>query len=164
MSVRTPSPPDREAERREVQSIIREGDYERLVDFASKKGKDLARGQQEASKAQIRRIFGEIKQIEMRWPRDPESSAQRLRMLKPRLEYAAARPNIGSGVGRLRDILTPAVDAVLEEKDDTKRRQRFRTFVRFTEALLAYFTAARGGDQGDAGSGPRRQGDRERRA
>lgn len=164
MSMRSPSPPDRDAERREVQAIISEGDYERLVAFASSKGQDLARGHQEASKAQIRRIFGEIKQIEMRWPRDPDSSAQRLRMLKPRLAYAAARPNIGPGMERLRGILTPAVDAVLEERDDATRRQRFRTFVRFTEALLAYFTAAKGGDQGDAGSGSRRQSDRERRA
>jgi CRISPR type III-A-associated protein Csm2 len=85
-------------------------------------------------------------------------------MLKPRLAYAAARPNIGPGVGRLRDILTPAVDAVLEAEDEKVRAERFRTFVRFTEALLAYFTAARGGDQGDTGTAPRRQGDRDRRA
>lgn len=163
MSLSSP-PPDRTAEQREIQAIIRDADYERLVHFASARGHELARGQQDASKAQIRRIFGEIKQIEMRWPRDPRASAQRLRMLKPRLAYAAARPNVGPGLGRLRDILTPALDAVLETQDDKARLQRFRTFVRFTEALLAYFTAARGGDQGDTGSSPRRQGDRPRRA
>jgi CRISPR type III-A-associated protein Csm2 len=164
MSVRSPSPPDQNTEKHEVQVIIRTGDSQRLVEFASTKGHELARGQQEASKAQIRRIFGEIKQIEMRWSREPRASADRLRMLKPRLAYAAARPNIGPGVGRLRDILTPAVDAVLEAEDEKARAERFRTFVRFTEALLAYFTAARGGDQGDTGTAPRRQGDRDRRA
>lgn len=164
MSVRPPSSPDRSAEQREVQAIIREGNYERLVEFASVRGHELARGQQDASKAQVRRIFGEIKQIEMRWARDPRTSTHRLRMLKPRLAYAAARPNVGAGVGRLRDILTPAVDAVLEAQDETTRLERFRTFVRLTEALLAYFTAARGGDQGDTRSAPGRQGGSDRRA
>lgn len=147
-----------------MQTIIRNADHHTLVQFASEKGEELARGQHEASKAQIRRIFGEVKQIEMRWPRDPHTSAQRLRMLKPRLAYAAARPNVGAGVGRLRDILTPAVDAVLEPQDEKERLKRFRTFVRLTEALLAYFTAAKGGEQGDTGSEPRRKGDRPSRA
>jgi len=164
MSARAPSPPGQNAEKHEVQAIIRTGDSQRLVEFASTKGRELARGQQEASKAQIRRIFGEIKQIEMRWPREPRASADRLRMLKPRLAYAAARPNVGPGVGHLRDILTPAVDAVLEAQDEKTRAERFRTFVRFTEALLAYFTAARGGEQGDTSPAPSRQGDRHRRA
>jgi CRISPR type III-A-associated protein Csm2 len=164
MTVRSPSPPDRNSERQEIQAIIRDADFARLVHFASSKGHELAQGQLEASKAQIRRIFGEIKQVEMRWSRDPQGSVDRLRMLKPRLAYAAARPNIGRGVTRLREILTPAVDAVLEAQDEKTRAERFRTFVRFTEALLAYFTAARGGDQGDTGTAPRRQGDRDRRA
>jgi CRISPR type III-A-associated protein Csm2 len=77
-------------------------------------------------------------------------------MLKPRMAYAAARPNIGPGVSRLRDVLTPAVDAVLEVQDDQARLQRFRTFVRLTEALLAYFTAAKGGEEGDTRATSRR--------
>lgn len=133
-----------EAVKNEVASIIRNSDFKGLVEYASQWGRELARGQQEASKAQIRKLFGEIKQIEMRWHRDPESSLQRLRMLKPRLAYAAARPNIGEGVARLRDVLTPAVDAVLEAPE-SERYGRFRTLVRLTEALLAYFTAAKGG-------------------
>lgn len=164
MTTRVPSPWDANAVQRDVQAIIRDSDYERLVDRASSWGTELARGQQEASKAQIRRIFGEIKQIEMKWSRDPDSSLQRLRMLKPRMAHAAARPNVGPGVARLRDILTPAVDAVTEAQDDKTRWQRFRTFLRLTEALLAYFSAARGGDQSDTRSASVGQGERGRRA
>lgn len=146
MATRSPSAWDPRIVERDVQAIIRNNDFERLVECTSSWGSQLARGQQEASKAQIRRIFGEIKQIEMRWPRDLRASLQRLRMLKPRLAYAAARPNVGIGVARLRDVLTPAIDAVLEAQDDRVRGERFRTFVRLTEAILAYFTAARGGE------------------
>lgn len=99
--------------------------------------------QQDASKAQIRKIFGELKQIEMRWDRDPRLSVERLRMLKPRLAYAAARPNVGAGIGRLKDVLSPAIDAVLEAQE-AQRHERFRTLMRLIEALLAYFTAERG--------------------
>lgn len=149
---------DRNAVASVVRAIIRDSDYDQLVTKAESWAGQLG-GQQEASKAQIRRLFGEIKQIEMKWSQDPRSSVQRLRMLKPRLAYAAARPNVGRGVERLRDILTPAVDAVLEAPDHKAMTQRFRTFVRLTEALLAYFTAAKGGE----GDGERPAADREGR-
>jgi CRISPR type III-A-associated protein Csm2 len=137
---------DRNTVASDVRLIVREGNYARLVEQAQSWATQLG-GQQDASKAQIRRLFGEIKQIEMKWSNDRRSSLERLRMLKPRLAYAAAKPNVGRGVERLRDILTPAVDAVLEaERDYEVMSQRFRTFVRLTEALLAYFTAARGGE------------------
>lgn len=128
----------------EVKRIIRDRDFERLVRCASEWAWSLARGRQEASKAQIRKIFGELKQIEMQWRRDARSSVERLRMLKPRLAYAAARPNVGEGMGRLRDVLSPAIDAVLEA-EEALRHERFRTLMRLTEALLAYFSAQRGG-------------------
>ncbi len=147
---------------RDVQNIVRNGDYELLVHRAETWGAELARGQQEASKAQVRRIFGEIKQIEMRWNQDQKASLERLRMLKPRLAYAAARPNVGPGVARLRDVLTPAVDAVLEVQEERARLERFRVFVRLTEALLAYFTAKRGGDEGGVGTAAGREGGRVR--
>ncbi len=161
MSAREPSQWDPGAVTRDVQAIVRDSNYELLVARAAVWGPQLARGQQqEASKAQVRRIFGEIKQIEMRWNHDQKASVERLRMLKPRLAYAAARPNVGPGVARLRDILTPAVDAVLEIQAEKVRLERFRTFVRLTEALLAYFTAAKGGEEGGPRTAPARQGGR----
>jgi CRISPR/Cas system CSM-associated protein Csm2 small subunit len=56
--------------------------------------------------AQIRRVFGEVKRLQMRW------EPQRLRMLRPRLAYVAARA--GRGGALLRDILSPAIDAVFQ--------------------------------------------------
>lgn len=139
---------DRNAVANDVRAIVRNGDYAQLVAKAESWARHLGE-QQEASKTQVRRLFGEIKQIEMEWSQDHRSSVDRLRMLKPRLAYAAARPNVGRGVERLRDILTPAVDAVLEAPDEQAMTQRFRTFVRLTEALLAYFysTAAKRGER-----------------
>lgn len=154
---------DPDAVANDVRAIVRDGDYAQLVAKAESWATQLGR-QQDASKAQIRRLFGEIKQIEMRWSQDPRSSAERLRMLKPRLAYAAARPNVGRHVEWLRDILTPAVDAVLDARDRDAMTQRFRTFLRLTEALLAYFTAAKGGEGDGERPAAGRQGRRPDRA
>ena len=57
-------------------------------------------------------------------------------MLKPKLAYAAAR---NEAVADLRDALTQAIDRVGEDP------KRFKNFVDFFEATLAYHRAA-GGD------------------
>lgn len=121
-----------------VTTIIMQGDYEQLVQRAEEWGRELAK--EGLRMAQIRRVFGEVKRLSMRF--DPV----RLRMLKPRLAYIAARA--GQSGQRLRDIFVPAIDAVFA--DPNQQQQRFRVMVDLFEAVLAYFCAAdrrRGGER-----------------
>ncbi len=121
-----------------VRLIIVDGHSETLVAQAKVIGQDLARSGLEMT--QIRNIFGEVRQIEMNWPkqvkneRDQQKSDQAYRqllLLKPKLAYQTSRKRT---VAMLKDALVPAIDAV--EHD----RKRFQNFVDFFEAILGYYT------------------------
>ncbi|MDW8101222.1 MAG: type III-A CRISPR-associated protein Csm2, partial [Anaerolineae bacterium] len=104
---------------------------------AERIGQELV--QQRLTTSQIRNVFGEVKRLQMRF--DPH----RLRMLKPKLAYMAARAK--SGGPRLRDVLTAAVDAVFAgNPSEADVLQRFRRMVDFFEAILAYHKAFGGRD------------------
>ena len=105
-----------------------EGDAEKLVATAQEIGHYLAR--QRLSTSQIRNIFGEVKRMQA-------SGYDRgsLILLKPRLAYAAGRH--GGAVKDLRDVLVAAIDVV----DDATK---FKNFVNFFEAILAYHREAGG--------------------
>lgn len=123
----------------DYQRIIVEGDARTLTDLAETIGTSLAR---QLTTAQIRNVFGTVRQIEMSWgTRAPESqrkqAARQLLLLKPKLAYQARRQR-GKGVKDLADVLIPAIDLVGED------RERFQNFVDLFEAILAYHTAAGG--------------------
>ena len=82
--------------------------------------------------SQIRKIYTAVKKIE--WSGFDQNQ---LIMLKPKLAYAAARNN---KVTDLKDALTQAIDRVGDDP------QRFKNFVDFFEATLAYHIAAGGKD------------------
>lgn len=113
-----------------VEKIVCDGDYELLVSKSDEWGAELKR--QGLRMAQIRRIFGEVKRLTMRW------EPVRLRMLRPKLAYIATRA--GKGGELLRTILTPGIDAVFKTSDDRTQQARFRVLVDLFEAILAYFT------------------------
>lgn len=88
--------------------------------------------------AQIRNVFSTVRQIEMSWglratDAEKREAARQLVLLKPKLVYQAERQR-GKGVRQLAEVLTPAIDLVGED------RQRFKHFVDFFEAILAYHT------------------------
>jgi CRISPR/Cas system CSM-associated protein Csm2 small subunit len=60
-------------------------------------------------------------------------------MLRPRLAYVAARAGRGGQV--LRDILSPAIDAVFQGPPDVHEK-RFRVLADLFEAVLAHYTEA----------------------
>lgn len=109
--------------------VIEEGG-EPLIEAAEKLGEKLARN---LKTSQIRRVYGAVKKIQM----SDEFHRNELVMLKPKLAYAAARNN---AVMDLKDALTQAIDQV---GDDPKK---FKNFVDFFEAILAYHRAAGGQD------------------
>ena len=79
--------------------------------------------------------------IEDMWEARPEEARRRLNMLKPKLDYQAAREQRTKGVKELRDVLTPAIDYVDRAPNPKERNRRFRRFVDLYEAILAYHRA-----------------------
>ncbi len=88
---------------------------------------------------QIRKVYSAVKKIQM----SKEFRQNELIMLKPKLAYTAARH---PEVTRLKDALIQAIDQVCDSSDERKL-DRFKNFVDFFEATLAYYRAA-GSNQG----------------
>jgi len=122
----------------DIQAIIVDGDTERLLKQAKQIGKSLKNAG--LSMAQIRGVFGIVRQIEMRWTEKAtkdvqEQSMRQLLLLQPKLEYQARRQKAVEG---LKNTLIPAIEQV------QGNRERFGRFVEFFEAILAYHVAAGG--------------------
>ncbi|MCC9078455.1 type III-A CRISPR-associated protein Csm2 [Litorilinea aerophila] len=117
-----------------------------LVQQADKIGKQLVsypKREDRLSTSQIRALFGEVRQIEAQWNMGGQNAQQafrRLVLLKPKLAYRA-RKERKPGVETLAEILIYAVDQVILEPDAVQRHSRFRHFVDFFEAILAYHKA-----------------------
>lgn len=132
-------------DRQKIERIIREDDPETLVNMAKKVGKELAG--QEATRSQVRNVFGTVRQIQMRWqkPDDSAASLQAYRdtvLLRPKLSYYAKKEKgqKGRGMQYLESILTPALEMI--KGDAEERYRRFTRFVEFFEAIVAYHHAA----------------------
>lgn len=130
-----------ELSREDYDRIVVQGDAQLLTKKAEVIGETLAR-QFQLTTAQIRNVFGTVRQIEMSWgPRATEAqrrqAARQLVLLKPKLAYQAQRERGKSkGVEQLANTLIPAIDLVGDS------RERFGHFVDFFEAILAYHSAA----------------------
>jgi len=130
--------------RQEIEQIIIEGDVKKLVTWADSLGHGLARNER-LTTSQVRGFFGAVRQIEAEVQPGQEeledSTYRKLVLLKPKLAYQAQREidnRKGEGVLRLKEVLTPAIELVGREA------KRFRNFVEFFEAILAYHKAAGG--------------------
>ena len=110
-------------------NVIEEGG-EPLVKAAKSLGETLQK--RGLKTAQIRKVYGTVKKIQMM---SKEVDRNELVMLKPKLAYAAAR---NMAVTDLKDALTQAIDKVGNDP------RKFKNFVDFFEATLAYHRAAGG--------------------
>ena len=94
--------------------------------------------------SQIRALFGEVRQIQAQWGMDEGDNRQkalrRLILLKPKMAYRA-RKERGRAVQELVDVLLPALDEVVQERNLRKQSENFQRFVEFFEAILAYHRA-----------------------
>lgn len=125
----------------DLTTIITDPDgAETLVRTADALGKDLQR--QRLTTSQIRAIFGEVRQIQAEWSikESRRKALRKLILLKPKMAYRARRES-GRAVEALREVLDPAVDLVVNEKDQEKQNENFQNFVDFFEAILAYHKA-----------------------
>ena len=94
--------------------------------------------------SQIRALFGEVRQIQAQWGMDEGDNRQkalrRVILLKPKMAYRA-RKERGRAVQELVDVLLPALDEVVQERNLRKQSENFQRFVEFFEAILAYHRA-----------------------
>jgi CRISPR-associated protein Csm2 len=110
-----------------------------LVTFAEQTAKTLVGNN--LTRAQIRNIFTEVRKIEASWDdENPGDSMRRLNMLKPKMDYQAAR---AKPVELLRDVLRDAITQV-DAASGEERNRRFRVFMDLFEAILAYHRAKGG--------------------
>jgi CRISPR-associated protein Csm2 len=89
------------------------------------------------STSQIRNVYGEVKRIEQRGIKNPDSYSSFL-LLKPKLAYAAKRAKENSA-GTFKNELNKAINVVLEDTNTIE--SRFRNFCQLFEAILAYHKA-----------------------
>lgn len=119
-----------------------------FIEQAEKEAESLA--QAKFKKSQFRKFYGKLLQIfQGITPEDVQSfektnSAsfilyQPLRLLKPQLAYAQGRDI--KGAKEFREIVEPALDQVVKEKDPIRAFEKFKLLVQGMEAFLAYFTA-----------------------
>ena len=108
----------------DISEIIEKGG-EPLVTAAEDLGRKLKNRGLKTS--QIRKVYGAVKKIQM----SDEFNQNELIMLKPKLAYAAARK---SEVEDLKNTLTQAINQV-------DNSHKFKNFVDFFEAILAYHRA-----------------------
>jgi len=85
------------------------------------------------STSQIRDVYGTVKKLEVA-PWHKVKTPRQLLLLKPRLEYAAARHNKGR-MEYLKKVINKAIDCVGDDEDNFKR------FCQFFEAIVAYQVA-----------------------
>ena len=110
---------------------------ETLVTWADELGQGLK--DQGLTTAQIRALFGEVRQIQAEWSIRRNQARRRLILLKPKMAYRARRER-GRAVAELVEVLRPALDMVVKAPDE-KQDDNFQRFVEFFEAILAYHKA-----------------------
>lgn len=113
-----------------------------LVELAQQLAQTLVRNG--LTRAQIRNIFTEVRQIEAMWQMGGThkvDALRRLNMLKPKLAYQTAR---SSSVKELATNLAAAIDEVEKAPDEKSKDKTFERFMDFFEAVLAYHRAEGG--------------------
>ena len=134
----------------DLKSIITDPEgAKKMVKVADSLGQYLK--DQGLATAQIRALFGEVRQIEAEWSiaGRREHAFRRLILLKPKMAYRARRER-GRAVQELVGVLQPALDLVIKAQPRPQNQtpgapdtqdDNFHRFVEFFEAILAYHKA-----------------------
>lgn len=113
-----------------IDQIKKLNDYtaEMLVSDAMNIAKQIT----ELKTAQIRRLFGEVKRMQMDFERG-SFSRDRVVLLKPKLAYAVSRKR---EIEPLKRALETCINKISTDREQGLKD--FETFVNFFEAVLAY--------------------------
>lgn len=119
-----------------VPTII-SGSTEESAKVLVQRAEELAQKLPAGQMTQVRTIFDELRHIESLWMLKQTALAiRRLHLLKPKLKYRASRK---SSLKPLADVLSYAVEKVVEAQSDDEKLKRFQHLVEFAEAVLAYY-------------------------
>lgn len=162
------SMPNFEITNDDIKNIILNGNPELLVIKAREMGSKLGAKRDPQSRSnerflttsQIRAIFGTVRKIDMDWNEEnPKPQIYRLTLLKPKMFYKASKEGAkGDGLKKLAEVFENAINFVIQEddltyiKNETERikvanqnkMKRFKHFLDFFEAILAYHKVAGG--------------------
>ncbi len=128
----------------QVKKIVNSDDPQLLVEQARAIGKQAAEAKLTTN--QIRNVYGPVRQIELTWPEVGDTSGEKEQqrasaayrqvvLLKPKMGYLAARdPKLAD----LELILGAGIDEIALATSEKERHVRFKRFVEFFEAILAY--------------------------
>ncbi|OQW87213.1 MAG: type III-A CRISPR-associated protein Csm2, partial [Thiotrichaceae bacterium IS1] len=121
----------------EIKDFITKDNFataKKMVERTENFGRFLSQGEKKepVSTSQIRDVYGTVKKLEVA-PWDKVKTPRQLLLLKPRLEYAAARHK--GRMGHLKKVINSAIDCVGEDEANFKR------FCQFFEAIVAYQVA-----------------------
>ena len=123
----------------QINTIIKKQEEAKLmVTKAEELGKQLQK--ERLTTNQIRAIFGEVRQIESEWGIARDRAVRKLILLKPKMAYRARKEH-SRAVENLVKVLDPALDVVINEKNQSLQDKYFENFVDFFEAILAYHKA-----------------------
>jgi CRISPR-associated protein Csm2 len=110
---------------------ITPSDAEKINNYAEERGEDLV--EKGVTSSQLRRIYTEIKraQTQYRSDGDAEAAKKQLRLLKPKLAYAASRDD-GEGMEELKDRIEGLMRKWVDQEDNLDY------FFEVIEAIVAY--------------------------
>jgi len=122
---------------------VQNGISQESILFAKAFGEELAR--KRFSTSQIRNVFSEIKNLQMKGEKGFTDLP--LLLLKPKLAYAKARKSSGGrdaadAAGDLEKILSKGIDSIVSGTQN--KFNSFENFANFFEAILAYHRSMKG--------------------
>lgn len=128
------------------QSWINDKIVPSTIKFAEDFAKDLTKRVKEGyetidaemTTSQVRKFYGEVKRQQM-----TDFDESKFVMLKPKLAYAVGRAKKNAkaknyNIARFYEVISMAIDTVLENKTVETRQIAFKNFVDFFEAIVAY--------------------------
>lgn len=123
-----------------IADVIEKGGDD-LVEAAKELGESISNRNSGITTSQIRKVYSAVKKIQMKIQVYSEFERNDLVLLKPKLAYVTARAPRGreASTEKLQGALTQAIDQV-------DNHNKFKNFVNFFEATLAYHKAAGGQD------------------
>lgn len=89
-----------------------------------------------ATKTQVRRLFGTLQQIEMRWQTNRDDAFRDMLLFKPRMVYQASRHEA------LKPLIAAIEDGIDEVSRDKNDRKKLKRLVQFFEATVAYYVGS----------------------
>jgi len=105
------------ADDKKIKMIVVDGSVDTLVEYAEIIGKNLK--DLKLTTSQIINIFGTVRQLQMKWDKNPEQSYREAILLIPKLGYYAVREkkskiNKSQGMETFQNIFTPALKYLIE--------------------------------------------------